>query len=281
MGLSFSTSSPSVGYRADTPVCLSMYMLDACRQGVLFSPETYKVERVGNWIAQWLIETTEGIVFPAHFEKRRIQQMFLNSIIRPLREGNMKETFTTIDVSDVESMKRLFEENRKKTKQMLHELEEFLKKEEFPSFLWMEFARFHKVIIQTSEFVEEIIARTFRFRPRRESQILERNRLIRARVKAFTELIDNYFGTMIWYFRLCTFMEVWSCEKEKESELFTEKCLWTFENIKHELFEPIFTQFHDSIGQLRRSFFRFAHPEIRMDLSKPTDWAFKQLISMT
>jgi len=279
MGLSSSETSPSIGYRSDVPLCLSMYMLDACRRGNVFSPDTYEVDRISNWISKWLMGITEDIVLPARFERTKVQGIFLSKIANNLQKSELEKMFEAIDVEDTDSIKEFIRENREKGKEAMGTLEDLLKKDEFPSFLWMEFSRFNRVFVETSEFIENAIDMTLRFTPKRVSQIRERNRLARARFNAYAEFVDNYFKTMLWYLKLNIFMEVWSCEKE--SELFTEKCLWTFRNIKRDLFDQVFLRFHDSISQLRQSFFRFKPQEIRIDFSKPSDWAFKQLILMT
>lgn len=279
MGLSFSEPSPSVGHRLDTPFSVSAYMLDACRRGTLFRSDTYRIDRISDWISQWLRGTTGGISFPARFERAKVQRIFLDRTINSVRESDLAQMFKSIDVKNVKSVKDFIRENREKGKERLAELEEFLRQDEFPAFLWMEYCRFHRVFGETSEFMEKTIDRITRFRPKRSSQISARNRLARWMMHTYSELVNSYFGAILQYYRLGVFMEVWSCEKE--SELFTEKCLWTFRNIRQDLFEPIFLGFHDSIGELRQSFFKFVPQETRIDFSKPTDWAFKQLILMT
>lgn len=279
MGFSFNEPSPSVGYQLDTPFSVSVYMLDACRRGTLFEPDTYRIDRITDWISQWLRGITRDISLPAGFEKAEVQRIFMDRITNNLRESDLAEMFKSVDVKNVKSVKDFIRENRERGKERLAKLEEFLRRDEFPAFLWMEFCRFHRIFGETSEFMEETVDKITRFKPKRSSQIFARNRQARWMMSTYRELVRSYFGAVLQYYRLSVFLEVWSC-KEK-SELFTEKCLWTFRNIRQDLFEPIFLEFHDSIGELRQSFFRFVPQETHTDFSKPIDWAFKQLILMT
>jgi len=253
-------------------------MLDACRHGGLFSSDTYRIDNLNRWIVRWGIEILGGIPLPAHIERANVQRIFLDKIGGNVKTSDLEKMFHSIDVNNINSIEEFIAQNRDRGKEKLEILEEFLKRDEFPPFLWMEFSRFHRVFLETSHFLEKLIGKLFRFTPRRTSQLREKNRLTRSIYQAYAKFIDDYFETLSWYLKITLFMELWSCEND--SELFTEKNVWTYNKFEPSSFEQILMSFHDSISQLRQSFFRFSPQETRIDFSKPTDWAFKQLVLM-
>lgn len=278
MSLATNDRSLDIPSQSNAPVCLSIYLVDACKQGRLFSIDTYNIDSLNSWLSGWSRRTVSNIPFPSRFQETGVERIFRDKVVGKLEKSDLLNMFESVDVDDIDSIENLLAESRNIVRSNLETLENFLKQSEFPPFLWMEYSRFSRVFIETSEFMQKRVVKWFELRPKRISQIHERSRQTRAMFSTYEKLVDDYFKTLSNYMRMGIFMEVWSCNEE--SELFTEKCIWTFRNIKPRLFEPMFFEFHDSIGQLRQSFFAFSPQETKIDFSKPTDWAFKQLVQM-
>jgi hypothetical protein len=263
----------------ESPFYLSLYVLDSLKNGTIFDPSTYTVSRVENWVYQFTEKIAEMLPFPKNLQKETVQKRMWDKFVNFSREDKYLEKLDSIDVNNEKSIESFLRENREKTTEKLEEMEEFLKQEEFPPFLWMEYDRFCRIHSEISSFFEKLILKIFAFRPKRTSQMRERNKQMKTTSRIYFDLIEAYFQALSGYLRLFVFMEVWSCNNEED--LFTSECIWSFKKIDPTSFEYVFLDFHNSINLLRQAFFRFKPQEARIDISKPTDWAFKQLILMT
>jgi hypothetical protein len=256
-------------------------LLDACKRGALFDLETYKTDRLSEWLSHWTNRSICGVALPDRLDRGYVEKAFWDRIVGKVLKSELQKLFESVDTEKKDSIKNFIEKNRKEGMERTSNLEEFLRQGDFPPFLWMDYARFHRIFTETSSFLEGYIERLFKFAPSRRSQIHERNRQTKAFTTLYGELISNYLNALSCYFRLNIFLEVWSCEKE--ADLFTDRCVWAFNKIKLHLFEPMFIQFHDAINSLRGSFLSIKRERtcVALDTSDPTVWAFKQLISMT
>lgn len=268
---------PDSNIRSTTPVFISMYMLDAGVKGKLFSFDTYTTDKLIQWMTRSIENITKGIVFPSNFTERSVLRKLVDKMVNTARESNLVKMFEAIDAKDIDSIKKFTEKNRKEGEESLQRLESFLRRNEFPPYLWMEFSRFERVFIETSEFMAKRVDTWFKLKPRGLSQVRQRSKQTRWMARPYALLIGHYLRVMLALLRMYVFMEVWSCETE--NELFTTKP-WTFEKIKPDDFEPIFLEFHNSVSELRMEFFRFKPEKVKIEFAKPTEWAFKQLIQM-
>lgn len=262
----------------DIPFSISVYLLDSCKQGTVFDRSTYQPKALTDWLSNWLETVSAGIPIPRRFHGTKLSEIFMERINFCLKESNLEKTLLSIKESDVKSIKQLIEENKKSGQKEANALEERLRSDEFPPYLWMEYNRINKTFLDVSKLLIELIDRMYKFAPKYSSAVHEKNRLVRTKVSSYSELIDGYFNAMAAYFRLSMFMEAWSCKEE--SEFFTKKCVWTFKNVDAGEFEIIFMAFHESVSNLRQAFLKINANKNEMDFSKPTDWAFKQLILM-
>jgi hypothetical protein len=262
------------------PFFFSGYLLDACKHGTLFDVETYKTDRVSDWLSHWMNLIICDVAIPDRLERDKVENAFLDQIASKVSKSELQRMFESVDIKKKDSIKNFIEKIRREGMEKTSNLEEFLRYGNFPPFLWMEYARFHRIFKETSSFLEDFVERLFKFAPSRKSQVHDRNKQIKAFTSTYGELISNYLNALSYYLKLSIFFEAWSCEKE--ADMFTDKCAWTFKKVKLHLFEPLFIQFHDSNSSLRRSFLSLEKEKTctPLDPSDPTVWAFKQLISM-
>lgn len=263
----------------DIPFSISVYLLDSCKQGTVFDQDTYQLKALKDWISGWFETVGLGIPVPKEFSGTRLSQIFSERINSFLNESKLEKTFESIKDLDVKSIKELIEKNRKMGQKQADLLGEHLRTDEFPPCLWMEYNRINKTFSEVSQMLTSLVDRMYQFAPKRISDTHARNRLVRAKCTNYSELIDGYFNAMSAYFRLSMYFEVWSCKDEKD--FFTDKCVWTFKNVDKKDFDSIFISFHDSVSNLRQAFLKIQSVDRTMNFSKPTDWAFKQLILMT
>ena len=279
MGLSIENAPHFEDSQIDSPFYLSLYVIDSLKRGSLFDPNTFAISSLENWVWHFTEKITETVPMPKHMQKEIVQKRMWKTFSVDIKNQKFIGKLDAIDIDNEKSIKDFLRENREKSKETVAEIEEFFKQEEFPPFLWMEYDRFHKVYSEISAFFEDLILKFIALRPKQISQVKERNKQLRIASRVYSDLIETYFQALFSYLRLFVFMEVWSCNKEKD--LFTSECKWSFVKVDAELFNPVFFDFHISINRLRQTFFRFKPQEARINLSTPTDWAFKQLILMT
>lgn len=264
----------------DIPFSISVYLLDSCKHGTVFDLRTYQPETMTKWLANWLENISDGIPVPKEFQGTKLSELFFDRVISCFKDSDLEKSLLSIKKeNDIKSIKKLIEENEQFGKNQANALEQSLRKDEFPPYLWMEYNRINRTFVDVSKLLIDLIDRMYKLTPKHVSAIRSKNRLVKSVCGNYSDLIDGYFNAMASYFRLSLFLEVWSCSKE--TDFLTERCVWTFKKIKPMEFEPIFMAFHESVSDLRQAFLKITKTNKSMDFDKPTDWAFKQLVLMT
>jgi hypothetical protein len=256
---------------------MGLYLWNASNRGKLFDVKTYNKYALNRFLENFLGATFKEIPFPPNFEKKRVLEIFLKKLEVAFDKSGLIDSFESVDTEDVKSVEELARKNKETGEEGYGKFIEFLKQDAFPPILWMEFVRFEQVFVDTMEFMLDRLELWFKLTPKRKSDFRKQSRLTKTMTKPYSDLLHNYFGVMVNLLRMYLFMEVWSCENE--SELFAEK-LWKFGNIDPQAFDEIFLEFHNSINQLQQSILSQKPETIKIDFSKPTEWAFKQLVQM-
>lgn len=266
-------SEPSTGL-SSSPL-FSMYLWDACKNGKLFQPEIYRQYMFFGFVDQFLERVFQDVVVPSRFDKTRVFKRLRNKIKDNLMQSELLDSFQSVDTKNSKSVRQFAEDSKQEAAEKLKKISEFLKQDIFPPTLWMELSRMVEVFIECMIFMAKKIEKWTQLRPKRVSQIAERSRLTKWTFRPYTELATSLYETFLNYEKVYLFMELVSCERE--SELFTEK-LWTFKDEHYKNIEPILFDLHNSITALQRDLLVFEPKEIIIDFSKPTSWAFKQLV---
>lgn len=280
MGLQFPDSSKIDDFADDTLFYMPLYLLDSIKKGTLFNQETIDARTFTNWLNHFFYLGLQNLPFPSEAKKTRIQ-LILKEKIEKLYSSRIdfKKEIESIDFHDEKSIKNLLKETKKKTVQSLEALETFLKEDQFPPYLWMEFDRYCNIHMELTSFFSKILLNAHKFAPTKPGQAKEKSKKLQAVSRVYFDLMEHYFQTIQSYLCFTIFMEVWSCEKAED--LFTPKCTWTFEKIDRASFDQIFIRLHNSINQLTQTYFKIKPQKANIDISNPTDWAFKQLIVMS
>lgn len=264
----FSTSTPS-------HTVLSLYLWDAIKNGKLFHSEIYTESMFLGFVNRFVESAFEGVVIPSQFSKTRVFNKFAKNMTGGLKQSRLVDSLESVDPSKVKSVRQLVEEIKQKGEEQLNKTVEFLKQDMFPPTLWMELSRLAEVFVDCMMFMVDRIENLSKMKPKRKSQIKERSRLVKWMFRPHFELAKLFFEAFLRFERLYLFMELISCEHE--SELFTEK-LWTFKREHYKNLEPILFDLHNSTTALQQTLLESKPKEITIDFSKPTGWAFKQLV---
>ena len=190
-------------------------------------------------------------------------------------ESGMTKAVESVDSTNPESIEKLAVKSKTQGEKQLFNLVEFLKEDIFPPTLWMEYSRLKDVYAETMTILIEKLEKISTLKPRRKSQIKERNRFTKMFFAPFIGLTDSLLKVGFNFERFYLFMEFMSCEDE--SELFTEK-LWTFKAEQYNDYEQIIFDFHNAITELEQNIYMIKPKDITVDFSKPIGWAFKQLV---
>jgi hypothetical protein len=279
MSLGANRGTCSEDYGAQSPFFLSVYVLDALKRGRLFEPSTFDTTTIDSWISNFILEITNYIPLPSRLKLVNVQELLWKNFTDPERRTALIKRLEEMDSTDEKSIKKLLHEEKEEANKTLTEMEESIRQNDFPPYLWMEYDRFRITYNETTCFFEELILKIAHFKPKHKSQMHQRSRQARASTHVYFDLIESYFGALLGYYRLCLLIEVWSCQKKED--VFTPKCIWTYSKINENAFKQIFAEFHVSISRLQQSFFRFKRGQEDSRVIKPVDWAFKQLILMT
>lgn len=259
------------------PTCMSIYLWDACKRGKLFDFKTYERGYLMRWINNFLQKTIEDIILPAHFNRASVLERLKETVEAGFSKSDLNDLFNSVDPEDLESVKKLANESKEKGRRGFDKLIKFFKQDIFPPVLWMEFNRFNQVFVDTTQFMLNRMDTWFKLHPKRRSGIRERSRLTRWMVAPYRNLVYQFSNTFFNFLKILLFIEIWSCETE--TELFSDKS-WTLEKVDPKAFEPVFFDFHTSISGLRQAMLEHEPKPIEIDFSKPTEWAFKQLVQM-
>ncbi len=263
----------------DTLLVFPLYLLDSIKKGTIFNPETCDPQDFSNWVSHFHFLAIQKIPFSSETKRVRIQEIWNERSLGKQKMEDIKKDIKSIDLSNEKSIYSLLEEVKRNAKEEIEGLKLFFKDDQFPSYLWMELDRFSKIQEEMVSYFGDILLKIPRFAPKKSQYTHEKNKQVQAVSRVYFDLIEQYFQVILNYLSFFTFMEVGSCKKEEE--LFTAKCIWSFEKIDKKAFNFIFADFHVSLNQLKQTFFKFNPEQAHIEISKPTDWAFKQLIVMT
>jgi len=252
-----------------------MYLWDVCRKGDVFKPEAYTQYVLFNFVNGFVERVCREVVIPPRFDKIRVFEMLGRTLTDSLKQSDLMDSFESVDLENIESIEDLAEQSRQKAEERLRNNVQFLKQDIFPPILWMEISRLVEVFVDCMRFLAQRMKKWGELRPRKVSQIKERGRLTKWMSRPFSGLANCLYSVFVSFVRVYLFMELMSCERE--SELFGKR-LWSFKDEYYENFEPLMFDLHNSIMALQQALFRFKPKEITVDFSKPTGWAFKQLV---
>lgn len=257
------------------PAMLSMYLWDVCKRGDFFKREAYSQYVLFDFVNGFTERVFQGVVIPPRFDKIHVFEMLGKALTDSLKQSGMTDSLKSVDPENIESIEDLAEQSRQKAEEQLRNNVEFLKQDIFPPILWMEISRLVEVFVDCMRFLAQRMKKWGELRPRRASQIKERGRLTKWMSRPFSDLANCLHSVFVNFLRVHLFMELISCEHE--SELFGER-LWSFKDEYYENFEPLMFDLHNSIMALQQALFKFKPKKIAVDFSKPTGWAFKQLV---
>jgi len=274
-GPSADYSSPVSANEAFPPIMTSMYLWDACKKGQLFQSEIYQKQLLISFVENISRSVIEETVIPLRFDKIKVYEKWMGITKTNLEKSGLTKSVESVDSKKPESIGEFITKSKTQGEKKIFNLVEFLKEDVFPPTLWIEYSRLQDTYSETMTFLIERLERFIAFKPRRTSQIKERNRLAKTIFRPFVALADSLLKVGFNFERVYLFMEFVSCEND--SELFTEK-LWTFKAEQYNEYENVVFDFHNAITELEQNLYMSNSKKMTVDFSKPISWAFKQMV---
>lgn len=274
---SFPQDSPNPASFASAfpPMLTSMYLWDICKHGDLFHSEAYQKQLLLNFSQNMFMRVVKTTKIPSRFNANNVYEKLVNLSAKQLDESIFSDSIEEIDSEKVESIEELANESKEEGTKQITNLIDFLKDDIFPPTLWMEYSRLKDIYKETMIFLVGRLERFVGYKPKKISQIKERNRLVKMIFRPFACLGDGLINVGYNFKRIYLFMELMSCETEEE--LFSEK-LWTFNNEQYNEYEEVIFDFHNSLTELEQNLYSVKPDSVSIDFSDSMGWAFKQLI---
>ncbi|MCL2135563.1 MAG: hypothetical protein FWH37_08495 [Candidatus Bathyarchaeota archaeon] len=257
MWSSSNISWSDLGSSTDSPFCFSIYILDALKTGKLFDYETYKQDSITQWSTSFVSKLVELLPLPSGITKNKLQQELTEQITKVFQDTKFQKILKPVDMENKETIKTLIQENKELCKINHLRLEEQIRKSDFPSYLWMEYSRYYKAYEEATDIFENLISKTVYFKPKKSSQISEKNRQIKTHFKTHFKLIDNYLAAISTYMHMNLFLDLWHDQDDS--------------NNHSTLFDNCFFEFHNSVNNLRSALLRFKPVKPVIESSRPTD----------
>ena len=255
-------------------ICLSTYLSESCYRGRLFDQSTYKVETFHRFMDRFAEDIIGPLALPPAFDREATMER-LRQELRNWSE-EYRKTLESTDTDDGRSVKKTIEKSKAETEAEFDELVGYFRQDDFPPVLWMELLRARQVFADSVRFLLERMKNWFTFSPQRTSQSSRRSKLTQAMMKPYLPHFQEFAVSIKTLFRTLLFIEIWSCDNEKE--LFTDK-RWTLKNVDEPAFEAMFMDLRHTVSSLRENYFAMSQKKpAAIDTTKPVPCAFRQLV---
>jgi len=259
------------------PSLSSLYLWDTCRHGKLFLPESYEFSSIQKWMGRLIDEALSSVTLPQRFDRNKVSELLKKTISEAFSKNKINESFTSVNAEDVRSLEQLIRESAEQGRKGFETIIQLLKSDDFPPILWMELGRYVRFSSYVMDFLQARMKTISSFRPKQRAEAMRRSKEAWSMSKYYGQLAVHLANSFLGVFKMFLFLELWSCENEKE--LFGDKP-WTFQNVDVATFENMMIELHSSIDELNYSFLHFRSLEPLPDFSEPIGWAFKQLVQI-
>ena len=124
---------------------------------------------------------------------RKVNKKWMGVTKTRLENSDLTEAIEEVDSKKPQSIGEFASESKAQGEKQIFNIVEFLKQDIFPPTLWIEYSRLKDVYSETMIFLIDRLERFIPFKPKRRSQIKERNRLARMFFRPFIVIADNLF----------------------------------------------------------------------------------------